>query len=169
MLCARRAQAPAAEARFVRPQREAAMKALGIFGCSVLLGAVAIKQAPQVPRLACFSPDSGRIAYSRFDSASDGDVSGQEFAFAVQGGHLLGWYREAAGEIGPAQPLDSLQVGPTGDSVFFAQMDLSSSDSYRLRVTCRSLRGTALLFRSATYAGKRVQFMLRRARPVAAP
>jgi hypothetical protein len=145
------------------------MKALGIFGCSVLLGAVAIKQAPQVPRLACFSPDSGRIAYSRFDSASDGDVSGQEFAFAVQGGHLLGWYREAAGEIGPAQPLDSLQVGPTGDSVFFAQMDLSSSDSYRLRVTCRSLRGTALLFRSATYAGKRVRFMLRRARPVAAP
>jgi hypothetical protein len=145
------------------------MKPLGILCLVSAFGIVNQQQPARLPRPACFSPNSGRIAYSRFDTASDGDVSGQEFAFAVQNRRLVGWYRQAAGEMGLARPLDSLEVGPAGDSLFIVVSKSDYSNAYRFRVTCRSLRGTAQLFRTAKSQGQVMPLMLRRARAVARP
>jgi len=147
------------------------MSAVTSIAAPSMLLLLAVTARAQVPRLPCFRPDSGKIAYSRFDTASDGDVSGQEFSFAVQAGRLVGWRRHAAGEMGSEERLDSLRASPAGDSLFFTlRADAYSRHSYRVRVTCRAISGTAVLFRSATNpAGQTVQLRLRRARPVAGP
>ncbi|HTX55414.1 MAG TPA: hypothetical protein VMD08_18570, partial [Candidatus Baltobacteraceae bacterium] len=153
----------------VRPQREAAMKTLVITGILWLAGAAHLQQPARLLRLTCFSPDSGWIAYSKFNTASDGDVSGQEFAFAIQQGRLVARYRRAAGEIGTAHPVDSLQVGASGDSVRIVVIRSDYSNVYRFHVTCRSLRGTAQLFRTAKSEGQVTPLVLRRARPTRGP
>ncbi len=145
------------------------MKTLVITGILWLVGPAQLQQPARLPQLSCLSPDSGWIAYSKFNTASDGDVSGQEFAFAVQQGRLVAQYRRATGEIGTARPVDSLQLGASGDSVRIVLIRSDYSNVYRFRVTCRSLRGTAQLFRTAKSQGQVMPLVLRRARPVRGP
>src|SRR5439155_1558134 len=135
----------------------------------LLLGSPSpIKQ--NVPRLPCFKPDSGRIAYGTIGTASDGDRSGVQFSFETQGGRLLGWVRDARGGLPPEHPLDSLAVSSRGDSLYFSYLsDSETRYSYVARVTCGRLRGKARLFQTASYAGQVIAVTLPRATWISKP
>ncbi len=123
------------------------------------------------PPLPCFHADSGTVAFGKMTtSPADQDVSGVQFSFEVRSGALLGYIRDAAGEIPPRRPLQHLHFDPATDTLSFVYVDSPSTrDLFRYHVTCERLTGVARLFVTSTDTGVLVHDTLLRAAAITTP
>ena len=123
------------------------------------------------PPLPCFTVDSGPIAFGKMSVSSvDQDVSGVQFSFEIHSGQLLGYVRDAAGEVPPRSPLQDLQFDSATDTLSFVYVDSpASKDFYRYHVTCDRLTGLARLFVTPHDSGRLVHDTLDRAAVITVP
>jgi hypothetical protein len=113
--------------------------------------------------LPCLAADSSPIAFGQIRTAPETqDESGTQFVFAQPRDTLLAWMREAAGEAGPERAVDSLAIVGR-DSIVIVWRPHTTTYTYRFRLTCRSISGTALLFQTTDYEGQLVDLDERRA------
>ncbi len=123
------------------------------------------------PPLPCFRTDSGTVAFGKMTtSPADQDVSGVQFSFEVRAGRLLGYVRDASGEVPPRRPLQQLHFDAGTDTLSFVYVDSPTTrDSYRYHVSCDKLTGVARLFMTPTDTGVLVHDTLPRAAVITAP
>jgi len=125
----------------------------------------------KLPSLSCFSTDTGTIAFGGMDtSAADQDVSGTQFSFEIDSGGLVGYVRDAAGEIPPRRALQDLRFDARTDSLTFWYSPSPNEKSlFQYHVTCQRLAGEAHLFATPTSNGVVVRDTLRRSSVITQP
>src|SRR6266702_1267552 len=107
---------------------------VAVFGCrrasAPARQATASSLGGSVPSLPCFSAESGAVAFGRMVTSSvDQDVSGVQVSFEVDSGRLLGYIRDAAGEVPPRRPLQDLHFDSTTDTLSFVFVDSPTDKS----------------------------------------
>jgi hypothetical protein len=144
-----------------------------------LLAATAIAGCDSAPKTAtraapispCFAAESGLVAYGAIRVSDEThDASGKQFSFRVQGDSLVGWVRDARGEVPAAKPLMEVRFDPRSDTVsFWYASDTTTRYIFKYHVRCSELSGLARLFVTATYTGLLKADTVRRATPITKP